>query len=76
MWIIRLLFGEMLTNFLVEIYFKILKTRVHMQILTLALICPDNIYAYYDDNAHSMLMLTNHHDDRRHRRARCGGTMI
>ena len=48
MWIIRLLFGEMLTNFLVEIYFKILKTRVHMQILTLALICPDNIYALFD----------------------------
>ena len=76
MWIIRVLFREMLTNFSVKIYFKVLKTGVHMQILTLALICPDNIYALYVDNAHSMLMLTNHHDDRRHRRARCGGTMI
>ena len=48
MWIIRVLFGEMLTNFSAKIYFKVLKTGVHMQILTLALICPDNIYALFD----------------------------
>ena len=29
MWIIRLLFGEMLTNFSVKIYFKVLKTGVY-----------------------------------------------